>query len=971
MKSILNVHKVLLGSIVFLAMLGLSVTLFFTSISPVLAQELLSDCIGLDLVILIDQSGSMDGNDPNFFRVKAVQTAIEVIGDNSLIFCPDAVHRLAVVGFGDLNGDDYDTEDFLEPTMIDISFDQFDEWRSRKESIKDLLTKKSEDFLANTNHEAALNRAYDIFSKWDGETLEVEGLDRKKMVLLITDGGPCIKEGEHIVKGCASFSKAMEDIIVITDGPKFPFRGEDNEESVYIWVIGLWDSGGIDYLGVEKDGEKIVVRNEHGTGDEWINITQRHGGELVPLFSDGASNLSALNAEVNTRVADILNRFLGSQLEEKPCNIPIWVDPYQNNITIFHIFRKGALPEYQLEDLYANIIATRNGETVAEIVQGISTVGDVDIIDYTADGPNERYFLRFPPPGKYEIKVEGADLCKHIDIRFGQNGVDGNIISPTGVEELIEVDNEPFDTNLTFKVQLHQYDSQSGRTPLVENPEFPLKWSLDVYKIDVNRDENDEHMYHYEMRPLEGSEGIYESYDPVTSSTGYIKGKEPGRYRWEVMATVDSPRENGPKTLTIYQDSAEFVIQPLVRDFGFEIISPQPNFEYGLLDGVTEKDFEIVINLIRLGYSFSDELIDLFIQNPNKAVFDVQLLDEKGDVILDTNEIKLARNGTEFAGVIVEQGSQFKAGTYQVNVTLRSDNYNGNLFVPDTTTRAIYVQYVLTEQFGWTIIEPEADPEGRNPYPLHPILGWFPNPEDLPMRIELSRLNGDQLSPKDVLLDTGNALFSGELLEPGVADPHAVFFTWDKDTDSLIGIWPNEADSEGFYEIRNVSVIDDTYRASWQPVEAQNESIRFLRQNNLLSKPWMLPISSFALLFIVYIGIVTYNIASRPLGIISFIDPSTGLILHEEIMGRPIKGLLKTYRSTHDGLASLELGKLVVRKQPKDIDTGMRTVEIELFDSDGEFLVSQNLVTGQIFNHFYTYEREGEEKQAMIDVKYE
>jgi len=375
-------------------------------------------------------------------------------------------------------------------------------------------------------------------------------------------------------------------------------------------------------------------------------------------------------------------------------------------------------------------------------------------------------------------------------------------------------------------------------------------------------------------------------------------------------------------------------------------------------------------SLTRLGSSFSEELIDLFIKDPNKAIFVAQLLNERGEIVLDIDDTEIVRDDTEFSGVVVEHDSQFTEGKYQVKVILQKDNYNSNLFISDNTTKTIEVQYVLTEQFSWNILEPKADPDGKNPYDLHPVLGWYPDPEDLPMSIELSRINGDDLSPKDVMLDTEVALFSGELFEQGVDEPHEILFVWNEEKDTLISNWPSEADTEGYYEIKNVSVITDTHRASWQPISGQSETIGFWRQNSLLRKPWMLPYSSFAFLFIVLIGIVVYNLSNRPLGVVSFIDPKTSVILHDEVMGRPIKGWFKTYRSTDDGLATLDLEKIVVRKLPKDEDD-KRTVEIELFDADGESLVSEIMITGEIFNHYYTYESEGEEIQAMVDVKYE
>src|SRR6266540_503680 len=59
------------------------------------------NCYSLDVVFLIDQSGSMKGNDPSGLRKSAVDWVVDWLGDNVLSYCPAAIHRIAVVSWGD------------------------------------------------------------------------------------------------------------------------------------------------------------------------------------------------------------------------------------------------------------------------------------------------------------------------------------------------------------------------------------------------------------------------------------------------------------------------------------------------------------------------------------------------------------------------------------------------------------------------------------------------------------------------------------------------------------------------------------------------------------------------------------------------------------------------------------------------------------------------------------------------------
>src|SRR5690242_16284126 len=62
------------------------------------------NCWGLDIVFLVSQSTMSNLNDLYQLRMQAVGSAIDLIGENSLFFCPGYTHRVSVIGFAQLPG---------------------------------------------------------------------------------------------------------------------------------------------------------------------------------------------------------------------------------------------------------------------------------------------------------------------------------------------------------------------------------------------------------------------------------------------------------------------------------------------------------------------------------------------------------------------------------------------------------------------------------------------------------------------------------------------------------------------------------------------------------------------------------------------------------------------------------------------------------------------------------------------------
>jgi len=154
------------------------------------ADEEPLNCTGVDLVILVDQSGSMGGsekhpdpNDPLGLRFKGMLPVIQYLACHYKA-CRGAgiYHRVAVVYFGSW------AETILEPTRIDPPSDE--EWEKLlSQKISPLLAPEAfPRHLADTHFKEAFNQARMLFNQ-----MPSDGEKRLKVIILLTDGEPYVE----------------------------------------------------------------------------------------------------------------------------------------------------------------------------------------------------------------------------------------------------------------------------------------------------------------------------------------------------------------------------------------------------------------------------------------------------------------------------------------------------------------------------------------------------------------------------------------------------------------------------------------------------------------------------------------------------------------------------------------------------------------------------------------------------------
>jgi len=359
-------------------------------------------CVALDIVFVVDQSTSMKWNDPLKNRIYAVQVAMDWLVTNRLGMCPQVVHRVGIVSFGEKPEVD------LPLTPLDV--DSEEEWEKKKE---DLLRSFGPKDMGTTDQWAAIKKAKELL---DSASYLSGPYPRKRAIILLTDGWPCVKalgcSMEHDSMDKRAYMRQFQgwvsnniyfapsllareqalNALSAKYAPKsppsqeinrvlseHPVSNEDLWKSVYIWIIAMNDR--TDYL-------KVV-------GDSLKAIATSHGGALFSLKEN--------RSEVPVEFDRVLSRLLNIQPERQQCG-DLYVDPYLEALVI-NVYKnaegvkvKIASGEYALEG--GKDAGTRPG---AESYFAKKVV-------YTYNGEhNEHYTFILPHPGKWKISSTVCD----------------------------------------------------------------------------------------------------------------------------------------------------------------------------------------------------------------------------------------------------------------------------------------------------------------------------------------------------------------------------------------------------------------------------------------------------------------------------------------------------------------------------------------------------------------------------------
>ncbi len=326
---------------------------------------------GLDILFLVDQSGSMGGrpfgsatnekpSDVLGLRFQAVQYALRTLSEYRKVVAPGFSFKMAVISFGD------QSEVVLDWTEIDALQAS---WSTTEAHLLDQLSQDSfgKRNLNATNFLSAYRAAQQLF-----EALPSPGANQMRMraIVTLTDGAPCVPAEFHD-KSCANYSDQynhMNQLIKLATDVFQP-------ASYRLYVIGI-DNKNTYWSRLEPFWTKVVGAN--GIAQRVENSTQV-GQVFLQILADLA-RVAQTTSGANR--ADSI----GQVIPIGNINTSIMVPPYQESLRIT-VFKTQASPGISLVDA--------SGTRVTEQLPNVKVSG--------IDSPIEVWKINNPTPGMWTI----------------------------------------------------------------------------------------------------------------------------------------------------------------------------------------------------------------------------------------------------------------------------------------------------------------------------------------------------------------------------------------------------------------------------------------------------------------------------------------------------------------------------------------------------------------------------------------
>ncbi|MBN1564129.1 MAG: VWA domain-containing protein [Anaerolineae bacterium] len=333
------------------------------------AQDTSPAYTGLDLLFLVDQSGSMGGadfgypdreaTDPLQLRFEAVQYALDTLGEYRLLVAPDLTVRAAVINFGD---DAVVTLNWTEvaPTQM--------EWDNTRQGILDQLSANTFGSvnLGNTNFVSAFEMAQTMF-----DTLPPDpNQSHLRVIILFTDGQPCVVSGPNFFS-CESALGQQQHMDTVNDLVQRAFP----PLAYQIYVLAL-DATGDVWQTRSADWQSVVGLPERAT---LVETNQQVGVQFYRILAQVVSSTGE----------DQTSGGLTDAQQLVPGINTVFVPPYQRLMRV-SLFKSSNSPGVLS-------ITQSNGLPLA--------ANDPDVTISNQDRPIEVWTIVNPVPGDWVFEV--------------------------------------------------------------------------------------------------------------------------------------------------------------------------------------------------------------------------------------------------------------------------------------------------------------------------------------------------------------------------------------------------------------------------------------------------------------------------------------------------------------------------------------------------------------------------------------
>jgi len=580
-------------------------------------------CRSIDAVILVDQSGSMEKlNDRGGFRILATKDILQRFGLNTIIDCPEAYHRIAVVNFGST----VESVDFFsEPTAPWVQLGGYgydtdlNAWKTNFSTVSDKIVLLN---LGDTNVLGAMQMATQLLHDMGAAPLSALTVDQA--IILITDGMPYPQPDEQ-----------LDDVsVVLSDTPDTKF-----------WVVAL-SQDLQPYL--DTPIEKSLC---HSGSDMctlrsfWSEIAQSHGGDLRSLTRN--------ENEIPDTLNEIYDELLGQGGVTWDCGQPSFIEPYTASATIT-ISKRSSEVQVWLQDEKQGLKYAGGrvylGDSIIEdfaVTNGMpASDGTLPRIRFwTSLDQAERYVLAQPNPGSWRVT---ATSCPDVRVRFSPLSVTASFLEPS-VPLAIFSDPPYYDENDSHLFRIGVEDSAGN--PVANNPDFPLKVTLVLTDPQGNSispaGSTDSKWILNAVAP-----GVWQASDKQPVPVQYA-----GIYKVAIRGTAISSDPSQPERVVFENDNLSYSVLD-VRGFKFEIVTPAkttpsvtiPLNRYESLTRQSAEPIKIAVQLMAKGKNLGQDGV-IISESPFYAI----LKNSNGDS-LEEIELLPANNEGRYEGVFRSNG---------------------------------------------------------------------------------------------------------------------------------------------------------------------------------------------------------------------------------------------------------------------------------------------------------------------------
>jgi hypothetical protein len=803
------------------------------------------NCWGLDTVFLVSQSTMSNLNDAYHLRMQAVSSAIDLIGENTLYFCPGYTHRIAVIGFAQLPGKtpagtvlDTTIETYIPAPgkpgsdQIHPSLTNLGAWDDLRNNVfKPALVSKDLGFYSN--YLGAFKAASAQLKTWQGQT--VDNLSRRRAVIVIGEGGLCTADLE-----CNDYPKVIDSLNKLLDpaGSAFPFYGVDNPQSIVIYFMGI----------LARRRAATQFFDDPNINTFWTNTTTGHGGALEILQRGQGDLENNLNTDLALKLSKVMNNLLGSNFKAANCQ-PFWIYPYMSEFTVLHFYRKNQAGQDGLTKVNVTITGNKGKQVIAQYTGGQVKTGTGQVIDYS-NPANEAYSIYGMQPGLYSVQVQGANYCNDLDLEIGQTGIVAKVLSPATNARFPEVDAAPFYDQANpsyFRIQLFQPDIHGTLKPLKELSDYPLAMkALVKSQIGSSNPVN----FVVPMTRVDDANAIYQTTDPIPT-------RYPNVYSWLITASTANPRQfdtNFPNVapVEIFRQEGVFTVGKVTRSFDFAVQNLAKTQALPLINGALDKPLSVKLQLVNPDNTLFP--VDQFIAPKGVSPFIATLTGPKGEVInKDVSPTEKSNVFTVDLPVSASNPKVYEPGCYSIAVKLKPD-FDKTVFVPARTQiDPISVCLVAAQPFTWQVVSPLKGMD----YPLHTRSTILSAPAGLPILIKVTDAANHPLDAS-LLQNSDKPVFTGVLSSSNDNKGIPINFTVDKETGDFIAEWPADAYKVGQYTLR-VLLNSDQLNLAYYTALNRIEPLQFTRSDDFFAQPWAIPalVVGFVVLFGLLIWVLT------------------------------------------------------------------------------------------------------------------